>query len=110
MMVNARALSLATSKLPEVNIKKPPSVVAQTTETAIQSGIVNGHIAMIKGLVERIKKELFSESTGQKPTIVATGGFASLIADEVSMIDTVDPDLTLMGLMMLYRRAVAKTS
>jgi len=110
MMVNARALSLATSKLPEVNIKKPPSVVAQTTETAIQSGIVNGHIAMIKGLVERIKKELFSESTGQKPMIVATGGFALLIADEVSMIDTVDPDLTLMGLMILYRRAVAKTS
>ena len=109
MKVNARALSLATSKLPEVDINKPPSVVAQTTESAIQSGIVNGHIAMIEGLIERIKKELFGESTGHNPMIVATGGFASVIAAEVSIIDTVDSDLTLSGLMMLHRRAVTQT-
>ncbi|HEY2867063.1 MAG TPA: type III pantothenate kinase [Pyrinomonadaceae bacterium] len=98
MKVSARALSLAASMLPEVELRKPEHVIAKTTASAIQSGIVYGQIAMVSGLLERIIREL-----GFKPTIIATGGFANLIANEIDLIDTVDPDLTLEGLNRLAR-------
>jgi type III pantothenate kinase len=93
MRVNAKALAIAASKLPEVALSKPDYLIAQTTETAIRSGIVNGQIAMIEGLVQRAIAEL-----GETPTVVATGGFAEMIAPEIKIIDVFDPDLTLDGL------------
>jgi len=93
MKVSARALSLAASKLPEVEIQKPEHVIANTTETAIQSGIVYGQIAMVEGLISRVINEL-----GDKPMVIATGGFADLVTREIRLIDTVDTDLTLEGL------------
>jgi len=93
MKVSARALSLAASKLPEVEIQKPEHVIANTTETAIQSGIVYGQIAMVEGLISRVINEL-----GDKPMVIATGGFAGLVTREIRLLDTVDTDLTLEGL------------
>jgi type III pantothenate kinase len=86
--------------LPEVELRKPEYVIATTTETAIRSGIFYGQIAMIAGLLSRIIDEL-----GEKPMVIATGGFASLIAEEIKVIETVDPDLTLEGLNRLARMA-----
>lgn len=99
MKVNAKALSLAASKLPEVDISKPENIIAQTTENAIRSGIVYGQIAMVQGLLERAIDEL-----GTEPQIVATGGFAHMLASEIKLIDTIDADLTLEGLNLLYQR------
>ena len=98
MKVNALALSLAASKLPEVEIKKPASVIAPTTENAISSGIVYGQIAMAEGLIKKVIAEL-----GDQPKVIATGGFAELISSEIDVIDVVDIDLTLNGLNMLSR-------
>ena len=95
--VSAKALSLETSKLPEVEIEVPKKVIATTTQTAIQSGIVLGHVAMIEGLLKRVIDEL-----GERPKIIATGGFAQLLAGEIDALDTVDSDLTLEGLQMLH--------
>jgi type III pantothenate kinase len=99
MKVNAQALSLAASKLPEVELKKPGTVIAQTTETAIRSGIVNGHIEMVKGLLDRAIEEL-----GDKPTVIATGGFASMLSPEIGQINAVEDNLTLIGLAALLRK------
>ena len=97
--VSARALSLATSKLPEVEVRKPIGVIAQTTETAIQSGIVYGHIAMVQGLLRQVMTEL-----GTRPKVIATGGSAELLAPEIDLIDIVDSDLSLAGLNLIYEK------
>jgi type III pantothenate kinase len=99
MTVIARALSLATSKLPNVEIHKPENVIGQTTETAIQSGVVYGQIAMMEGLLNRVVDEL-----NDRPQIIATGGFAELLAPEIVGIDVVDADLTLQGLNLINGR------
>lgn len=95
MLTMAKALHLATAKLPNVSIEKPPAVVGRSTEASIRSGIVNGHVAMVEGLLNRIG------STGK---VVATGGFSRLIASETCTIDIVDEDLTLEGLRLLSVR------
>jgi type III pantothenate kinase len=97
--VSAKALSLATSKLPEVEIRKPERVIAQSTNTAIQSGVFYGQIAMTEGLLSRVIDEL-----GEKPRVIATGGFSEIISREVKAIDVVDLDLTMQGLNLLRHR------
>lgn len=98
MGVSIKALELAASKLPDVEIAMPERVIAATTESSIQSGIFYGHVAMIEGLLRRVISEL-----GDEPKVIATGGFAELIAPETDMIDLVDADLTLDGLRMLFQ-------
>jgi type III pantothenate kinase len=98
MKVSAKALSIAASKLPEAKIFKPKNVIAQTTETAIQSGIVYGQIAMVEGLLKRVMSEL-----GHDAKVVATGGFAELVATDVPSIIAVDNDLTLDGLRVIHQ-------
>lgn len=95
MATMAKALQLETSKLPNVTIESPETVVGKTTVASIRSGIVNGHIAMVEGLLKRI---------GPNGKVVATGGFAKLIAAETAAIDVVDENLTLEGLRLLALR------
>jgi len=94
-----KALNLCTSKLPEVKIKKPDDIIANSTVASIQSGVVNGHIAMIERLIKLIIGEI-----GVRPRVVTTGGFAELIASNTDAVDIVDDDLTLEGLRRLYER------
>ena len=99
MATMAKALHLNTAKLPEVEIRSLDSVISHTTETSIQSGIFYSQIGLIESAVSRIKKEI-----GDGPKVVATGGFASMIAESTSVIDVVDENLLLDGLRMLYSR------
>jgi type III pantothenate kinase len=105
MKVSADALAVAASKLPETELKIPANVIAQTTEAAIQSGIVNGQIAMVEGLLRQIIEQLMSP-----PKVVATGGFAGLLASAIEQIEIVDDDLTLNGLAMLNKRLAFRNS
>lgn len=89
---SAKALQLATSKLPDISIAAPDSVIGNTTVASIRSGIVNGHVAMVEGLLKRI---------GSAGKVVATGGFARMIASQSTAIDIVDENLTLEGLRLL---------
>lgn len=91
----AKALQLATAKLPNVPIEKAGQLIGKTTVDSIRSGIVNGHVAMVEGLLKR---------TASDGKVVATGGFAKLIASETSCIDIVDENLTLDGLRLLAMR------
>ena len=96
---SAKALEMITSKLPEVEIAEPVNVINSTTVGAIQAGIFYSQIGLIETAIPHIKAEI-----GESAKVIATGGFASLIAAKCRSIDVVEPDLTLEGLKMLYSR------
>jgi len=93
----AEALFMRAAKLPRVELVRPTQVIGTSTIAAMQSGIVFGYVALVEGMVARIQKEL-----GEKTKVVATGGYAELIAKETSVIDIVNPTLTLTGLRLIY--------
>ena len=93
------ALFERTAKLYRVELAKPPHVVGRNTVHAIQSGLVYGYVALVDGLVRRIQRE---HAAGAR--VIATGGFASLIAPESESIEAVDEFLTLDGLRLIYAR------
>lgn len=98
--LSVTALHQAAAKLPSVSIKKTDTVIGKNTVEAIQSGVYWGYVGLIEGTLSRIKKELGVQDV----TVIATGGLAVLFADEVKEIDLVDQDLTLKGLLEIYRK------
>jgi type III pantothenate kinase len=100
--LSMQALHDAAAKLPRVAIKKPQHVIGKDTVGAMQSGVFWGYVALIEGLIDRIKKQY------EKPmTVIATGGVASLFEGATDKIDKFDGDLTLKGLLEIYRRNAA---
>ncbi|HQZ98094.1 MAG TPA: type III pantothenate kinase [Pyrinomonadaceae bacterium] len=99
MATMARALNLYTSKLPEVVIEKPSSVIQNTTIGSIQSGVVYGYFGLASSLIEQVKAE-----SSNNAKVIATGGFARMIAENTDQIDIVDENLLLDGLMLLHKR------
>jgi type III pantothenate kinase len=91
------ALYMGAAKLPRVEIRRPAKVVGQSTVSAMQSGIYWGYIGLIEGLVRRIEEE-----QGTKMTVIGTGGLVPLIAAGARMIEHIDQDLTLLGLVDIY--------
>ena len=93
-----------TAKLPRIAIEKPASdsVVGRTTEDQMLIGVFWGYVAMMEGLVTRMKAEI-----GRPAKVVATGGLALLFDEHTELFDAVDSDLTLEGLAMLAERASA---
>lgn len=93
------ALHQAASKLPKVSVKKPDTTIGKTTSHAIQSGIYWGYLGLIEGVIKNITDEL-----GTKPYVIATGGLASLFTPNTDAIDIVDEELTLKGLLEIYKK------
>lgn len=87
-----------TAKLPRIAIRKPEtrSVIGRNTEDQMQIGIFWGYVAMIEGLIERMRREI-----GRSAKVVATGGLAILFDEHTTMFDATDSDLTLEGLAIL---------
>ena len=94
--IAAEALFTRTAALPRVELVHPKHAIGSNTIAAIQSGIVFGYVGLIEGMVARIQQEL-----EEKATVVATGGYAELIGRETTVIDVVNPDLTLVGLRLI---------
>ena len=92
-----------TAKLPRVDLVRPKHVIGRDTITAMQSGFIFGYVGLIEGLVSRIQKEL-----GTTTRVIATGGYAELLAKETNVIEVVDPYLTLIGLRIIYERNLGK--
>jgi len=97
------ALVAATAKLPRIAIEAPEtdSVIGRTTESQMLIGIYWGYVAMIEGLVSRMKAEI-----GRPATVIATGGLAAMFQQHAHIFDAVDADLTLRGLSLLWERSV----
>ncbi len=91
------ALFSRTSMLQRVDLVKPKTAIGKNTVSSMQSGLIYGYIGMVEGLILRIQQEI-----GEKAKVVATGGSANLIAPETKLIDTVNPDLTLVGLQIIH--------
>jgi type III pantothenate kinase len=98
LIVTSDALVGRGAQLPHVPLAAPPSVIGRNTEQAMQSGLVLGHVAMIEGLLSRMKAQL----GGAK--VVATGGLTAIIAPLTDEFDAVDPWLTIDGLRLIAAR------
>ena len=99
--LSLEALDRAAAKLPRISVAKPPTVVGSGTITAMQSGVYWGYIGLIEGLVTRIKAEVEHDMR-----TIATGGLAPLFKKGSDLIDELEPDLTLLGLRLVYDRQV----
>jgi type III pantothenate kinase len=95
--IAAEALYTRTAALPRVELVRPKKAIGTNTVAAMQSGIIFGYAGLIDGVVARIQKEL-----GEKATVVATGGYASIIAKEAKVINKVNPNLTLIGIKVIH--------
>ena len=98
LRISAKALWEDTAKLPEIEIKKPKSIMAQETISSMQAGLVYGQSGQTEYIINQVKKESGSEDL----KVVATGGLGRIIADETDMIQVYDPMLTLEGLKFIY--------
>jgi type III pantothenate kinase len=99
--ISADALFQRAARLPRVDVRKPPSVIGGTTVTSMQSGLFFGYVSMVDGIVHRMRAEL---DGGSRAVCVATGGMADIIAGETTVIEHVNPDLTLQGLRLIWER------
>jgi len=97
--LSLKALYMAAAKLPHVEVKRPQRVIATNTVQAMQSGVFWGYVGMIEGIVARMRAEAETELP-----VIATGGLATMIAGATSAITTVDSDITLRGLLLIYER------
>ena len=97
--LSMQALHTAAAKLPRVAIQRPEHIIGKDTVGAMQAGVFWGYIGLIEGLISRIKKEY-----GQPMKVVATGGVVSLFEGATDAIDIFDGDLTIRGMLEIYRR------
>lgn len=98
--ISAKALWEDTAKLPEIEIKKPASILAQETISSMQAGLVYGQI----GQTEYIVKQVIKETGYENLKVVATGGLGRIISDETDIIQHYDSKLTLKGLRIIFEK------
>lgn len=98
--ISSEALWTQAAKLPNIEIKKPKSILAQETISSMQAGLVYGQIGQTEYIIRRVKEE----SRIPNIKVVATGGLGRLIADETESIDVYDSFLTLDGLRIIYNK------
>ncbi|WLR41944.1 type III pantothenate kinase [Bacillus carboniphilus] len=103
--ISTEALYSKASKLPRIEIVRPDhtfgNVIGRNTISAMQAGILYGYVGQVEGIVSRMKSHSL-----KRPKVIATGGLSAVIAKETSVIDIVDPFLTLKGLQLIYEKNV----
>jgi type III pantothenate kinase len=104
--ISVDALSRRAAQLLKVELARPAHAIGKNTVEALQSGIIFGFAGQIEGIAKRMAAEL-APANPDSVTIIATGGLAPLIIDEVALIDVYEPWLTLVGLRLVYQRNTA---
>ena len=105
LRISLMALSREAAKLPEVEIKKPKSILAQETISSMQAGLVYGQIGQTEYIIKQMKKETGYDNL----KVVATGGLGRMISEETDSIDIYDSALTLDGLRIIYEKNIDST-
>jgi type III pantothenate kinase len=95
--ISMEALFARAARLTKVDFVDPPAAIGKTTATALQSGLVYGFAGQVDGIVAAIRKEL-----GVDAQVIATGGLAELIVPHAQTVETINPDLTLEGLRIVW--------
>ncbi len=95
--IAAEALFERTSKLPRIEIERPKHAIGKNPTASMQAGLYFGYVSLVEGLVALIQREL-----GGGAKVVATGGLARTMANDIHVIDVVNYDLVLIGLKILY--------
>jgi type III pantothenate kinase len=96
--ISAEALFSRASKLPRIEIRKPPKVIGDSTVGSMQSRLYFGYVGLVEGILGNMKREL------GEAQVLATGGLASLVAAATEAIDRVEEDLTLFGLRLFHSK------
>lgn len=104
--ISAKALWEDTARLPEIEIKKPASILAQETISSMQAGLVYGQIGQAEYIIKSVKKETGYDNL----KVVATGGLGRIIVPETDMIETYNSSLTLEGLRIIYEKNNRQTA
>lgn len=104
LRISANALWQQAAKLPEIEIRKPESILAKETVSSMQAGLVYGYI----GQTEYIIRKIIEESGFDNVKVVATGGLGKMISEETDCIDYYDANLTLKGLQLIYEKQKQK--
>ena len=99
LKITTDALVERTAQLTQIPLEPPKKAIGQSTMEAMQSGLVLGHLCMVEGLIERMRKEL-----GKPAEVVATGGLSSTVAPYTEYFDKVEPMLTLNGMRIVAER------
>ncbi len=102
--ISADALFDSAARLSRVNIRKPSKVIGTGTVDNIQIGLFYGYVGLIDGICGRMIAEL-----GPETKVIATGGFAKLLAESSHTIKGVDENLTLDGVCLIYERNLDRT-
>ena len=97
--VSAEALFSKAARLHRVEVRRPEHVIGRNTEESLRAGLYYGYLSMVEGLIARI-----IESLDEPAPVVATGGLASVFAEDLEMLHAVDPGLTLEGLRLIWDR------
>jgi type III pantothenate kinase len=97
--ISAEALFQRAARLMRVDVKKPARIIGRTTEESVQSGLFHGYVALVEGVVKRLRAELAVDAP-----VVATGGLAPVFHAELTFLTAVDPHLTLTGLRLVWER------
>jgi type III pantothenate kinase len=101
IVISAEALYEHAARLPRIEIQKPSNVIGTSTVGSMQSGLFYGYVALVDGIIYRMKQEL-----GQDTRVIGTGGQAPFIRQETKLIEAVDANLTLDGLQLVASRLV----
>ena len=97
--ISAEALFQRAARLSRVDVRKPARIIGRTTEESIQSGLFHGYVALVEGVVKRLRAEL-----GAEAPVIATGGLAPVFQAELALLTAVEPDLTLEGLRLIWEK------
>jgi type III pantothenate kinase len=97
--LSVEILHSATAMLPRIAVERPHRVIGKSTTEAMQSGIFWGYVGLVEGMVQRIAQEFGSELV-----VIATGGLAPLFVGATPVVHHLDPDITMRGLVEIYRR------
>ncbi|MBC7364091.1 MAG: type III pantothenate kinase [Candidatus Aminicenantes bacterium] len=99
VLISAEALYLKTAKLPRIEVRKPKTAIGRSTVTSMQSGLYFGYVGLVNNIISEMSRELKA-----KPKVIATGGLAEMVVDDIKSIEAVEPHLVLEGLRIIYEK------